>query len=168
MAFPPVESSVDFVALEERVLARWREHDVFAESLLAYRDLVIGEIRRIIAGKRFRKALSRRLAEYPLREGKGLRPALCLATCQAYGGSVSEGLPSAAALELFHNAFVMRFDAGSVPVGNLVFSSDDPNVQLKDLQDAALFKVRPLFATRGPHATTPPRAGRCSPGRTST
>jgi len=33
MAFPPVESSVDFVALEERVLERWRAHDVFAESL---------------------------------------------------------------------------------------------------------------------------------------
>src|SRR3989440_5304622 len=33
MAFPPVESSVDFVALEERVLERWRSHDVFAESL---------------------------------------------------------------------------------------------------------------------------------------
>src|SRR3954465_13287130 len=29
--------------------------------------------------------------------------------------------------------FIMRFDAGSVPVGNLVFSSDDPNVALKDL-----------------------------------
>ena len=84
--------------------------DVFAESLLAYRDLVIGEIRRIIAGKRFRKALSKRLAEYPLREGKGLRPALCLATCQAYGGPVSEGLPSAAALELFHNAFLVHDD----------------------------------------------------------
>ncbi|MDQ1502738.1 MAG: isoleucyl-tRNA synthetase [Actinomycetota bacterium] len=33
MAFPPVDSSVDFVALEQRVLDRWREHDVFAESL---------------------------------------------------------------------------------------------------------------------------------------
>src|SRR5687767_15980906 len=33
MPFRPVESSVDFVALEERVLARWREHDVFQESL---------------------------------------------------------------------------------------------------------------------------------------
>ncbi|HEV3362540.1 MAG TPA: isoleucine--tRNA ligase [Acidimicrobiia bacterium] len=33
MAFPPVESSVDFVALEERVLDRWRRHDVFTESL---------------------------------------------------------------------------------------------------------------------------------------
>src|SRR3954467_10940144 len=34
--------------------------------------------------------------------------------------------------------FVMRFDAGSVPVGQLVFSSDDPTIQTKDLQDAAL------------------------------
>src|SRR5216117_1407384 len=42
--------------------------------------------------------------------------------------------------------FIMRFDAGSVPVGNLVFSTDDPNITLKDLQDAALFKVRPKFA----------------------
>src|SRR5436190_21152452 len=38
-------------------------------------------------------------------------------------------------------AFVLRFDAGSVPVGTLVFSSDDPKLGLKDLQDAALFKV---------------------------
>jgi isoleucyl-tRNA synthetase len=32
-SFPPVDSSVDFVALEERVLERWRQGDVFAESL---------------------------------------------------------------------------------------------------------------------------------------
>jgi multidrug efflux pump subunit AcrB len=54
--------------------------------------------------------------------------------------------------------FIMRFDAGSVPVGDLVFSSDDPNVQLKDLQDAALFKVRPLFATL-PGVSAPPPFG---------
>lgn len=54
--------------------------------------------------------------------------------------------------------FVMRFDAGSVPVGDLVFSSDDPNVQLKDLQDAALFKVRPMFATL-PGVSAPPPFG---------
>jgi isoleucyl-tRNA synthetase len=33
MAFPPVESSVDFVALEERILERWRRDRVFEESL---------------------------------------------------------------------------------------------------------------------------------------
>src|SRR3954454_1933174 len=54
--------------------------------------------------------------------------------------------------------FVVRFDAGSVPVGDLVFSSDDPNMQLKDLQDAALFKVRPMFATL-PGVSAPPPFG---------
>ncbi len=54
--------------------------------------------------------------------------------------------------------FVMRFDAGSVPVGTLVFSSDDPKLSLKDLQDAALFKVRPLFATL-PGVSAPPPFG---------
>jgi isoleucyl-tRNA synthetase len=32
-AFPPVDSAVDLVAVEERVLERWRRLDVFAESL---------------------------------------------------------------------------------------------------------------------------------------
>src|SRR3954453_12859603 len=54
--------------------------------------------------------------------------------------------------------FFMRFDAGSVPVVTLVFSSDDPKVGLKDLQDAALFKVRPLFATL-PGVSAPPPFG---------
>src|SRR6476646_5312058 len=54
--------------------------------------------------------------------------------------------------------FIMRFDAGSVPVGTLVFYSDDPNLGLKDLQDAALFKVRPLFATL-PGVSAPPPFG---------
>jgi len=40
--------------------------------------------------------------------------------------------------------FVMRFDAGGVPVGDLVFSSKTKTVA--ELQDAALFGVRPLFA----------------------
>ena len=31
--FEPVDTSLDLVELEDRVLARWREHDVFAESL---------------------------------------------------------------------------------------------------------------------------------------
>lgn len=83
---------------------------VLASTLVEYRDVVICEIRRIIAAKRFRKALSSRLAEYPLRAGKGLRPALCLATCQAHGGQLREALPSAAALELFHNAFLVHDD----------------------------------------------------------
>src|SRR5215469_3607068 len=52
--------------------------------------------------------------------------------------------------------FVMRFDAGSVPVGNLVFSSKTRTVA--ELQDAALNRVRPLFATL-PGVSAPPPFG---------
>jgi multidrug efflux pump subunit AcrB len=52
--------------------------------------------------------------------------------------------------------FVMRFDAGSVPVGNLVFASDTRSVA--EMQDAALNKVRPLFATL-PGVSAPPPFG---------
>ena len=41
--------------------------------------------------------------------------------------------------------FVMRFDTGSVPVGYLVLSS--PTRSLAEIQDLALFRVRPLFAS---------------------
>src|SRR5438874_8557161 len=40
--------------------------------------------------------------------------------------------------------FVMRFDAGSVPVGDLVFSSDTRT--LAEMQDLALNRVRPEFS----------------------
>src|SRR6516162_7090238 len=54
--------------------------------------------------------------------------------------------------------FVMRFDAGSVPVGNLVFSDESGKLSMKDVQDAALFRVRPLFATL-PGVSAPPPFG---------
>ena len=49
-------------------------------------------------------------AEYLERGGKGLRPALCLATCTAFGGEVEDALPSAAAIELMHTAFLVHDD----------------------------------------------------------
>jgi multidrug efflux pump subunit AcrB len=52
--------------------------------------------------------------------------------------------------------FVMRFDAGSVPVGMLVFSSETRSVA--QMQDAALNLVRPLFATL-PGVSAPPPFG---------
>jgi len=54
--------------------------------------------------------------------------------------------------------FVMRFDAGSVPVGDLVFTDESGKLSLKDMQDAALFRVRPLFATL-PGVSAPPPFG---------
>lgn len=55
-------------------------------------------------------------------------------------------------------AFVTRFDAGSVPVGNLVFSTENPSRTVGQMQDAALNMVRPLFATL-PGVSAPPPFG---------
>ncbi|MSO46048.1 MAG: efflux RND transporter permease subunit, partial [Acidobacteria bacterium] len=52
--------------------------------------------------------------------------------------------------------FVMRFDAGTVPVGYLVFKSEVRS--LGEIQDLALNRVRPQFATL-PGLTSPPPFG---------
>ncbi len=50
------------------------------------------------------------VASYPRRSGKGLRAALCFATCAALGGSRRQALNSAVAIELLHNAFLIHDD----------------------------------------------------------
>jgi geranylgeranyl diphosphate synthase, type II len=50
------------------------------------------------------------VSSYPLRAGKGLRSALCLATCAALGGDVRKALNTAVAIELLHNGFLIHDD----------------------------------------------------------
>ena len=45
-----------------------------------------------------------------MRPGKGIRPALCLATCRAHGGRNEDALAAAVAIELLHNAFLVHDD----------------------------------------------------------
>lgn len=52
--------------------------------------------------------------------------------------------------------FIVRFDAGSIPIGQLTFSS--PQRSEAELQDLALFRVRPLLATL-PGVSAPPPSG---------
>jgi multidrug efflux pump subunit AcrB len=52
--------------------------------------------------------------------------------------------------------FIMRFDTGSVPVGYLVLSSETKSIG--EIQDQALFKVRPMFASI-PGVSAPPPFG---------
>src|SRR5438067_4459239 len=52
--------------------------------------------------------------------------------------------------------FIVRYDAGSVPVGQLVFSSDTRSPG--EMQDIALNRVRPIFATL-PGVSAPPPLG---------
>jgi geranylgeranyl diphosphate synthase, type II len=50
------------------------------------------------------------VATYPVRRGKGLRAALCIATCGALGGKEQRALNTAVGIELFHNGFLIHDD----------------------------------------------------------
>ncbi len=52
--------------------------------------------------------------------------------------------------------FIMRFDVGGAPVGQLIFSSETRS--LGEIQDLALFRVRPMFSTL-PGVSAPPPFG---------
>jgi geranylgeranyl diphosphate synthase type II len=84
---------------------------ILSDYLDYSRQLVLDEIRAIVpADRRDTGGLYRLMLDYPLRYGKSLRPALSIAVCRAYGGSLSAVLPTAAVLELYHNAFLIHDD----------------------------------------------------------
>jgi geranylgeranyl diphosphate synthase type II len=75
------------------------------------RGLVRDELQRFLpSARRCRSALYDLVLDYPLREAKGLRPSICIATCRALGGSLEGVTTSAAVLELYHNAFLIHDD----------------------------------------------------------
>ncbi len=76
------------------------------------KNIVSAELNRIFKERRRTGygPLYTLLEDYPLREGKGLRPAICLAACRAVGGITEQAILSCAALELFHNAFLLHDD----------------------------------------------------------
>ncbi|HYH67573.1 MAG TPA: efflux RND transporter permease subunit, partial [Urbifossiella sp.] len=53
--------------------------------------------------------------------------------------------------------FITRFDTGSVPVGYLVLSSETRSIG--EIQDRALFRVRPMFAAIDGVSAPPPFGG---------
>ena len=74
------------------------------------RELVLREITELMPVTRHGMRLYELMHDYPLRRGKALRPALCIATCRALGGYLDAVLRSAAAIELYHNAFLVHDD----------------------------------------------------------
>jgi geranylgeranyl diphosphate synthase type II len=81
----------------------------FADRLASY-GRVAGEAARSYLGSSPSPYLTEPARDYLDRGGKGLRPALCLATCEAFGGRDRDALPSAAAIELLHTAFLVHDD----------------------------------------------------------
>ncbi|KOV93329.1 hypothetical protein ADK65_33070 [Streptomyces sp. NRRL B-1140] len=76
----------------------------------AIRDRVADEMRGLIPDREPRRDLYDLMRDYPARQGKGLRPTLTVASCVALGGSAQDAVRSAAALELFHNGFLVHDD----------------------------------------------------------
>lgn len=90
---------------------------------------------------------------YPHRPGKGLRPALCLATAGAFGGDMRNAIPSAVAIELFHNAFLIHDDVedGSMSRRGLpTLNSEYGEAIAVNVGDAMnVLSIRPLMLNNG-------------------
>jgi geranylgeranyl diphosphate synthase, type II len=85
--------------------------DLLAAYMGECRELVLDEIRDLLPPDGAHTGgLYELMFDYPLRGGKALRPAVCVATCRALGGQLQSVLRSAAVLELYHNAFLIHDD----------------------------------------------------------
>jgi geranylgeranyl diphosphate synthase type II len=82
----------------------------FESQLASYRNRVSPLVLKSIPDREPKKHLYDLISGQLARDGKGIRPALCLATCGAFGGREEQALPSAAAIELLHNAFLVHDD----------------------------------------------------------
>src|SRR5262245_4104231 len=84
--------------------------DTFQSQLSSYRDATLAGMLSAVPQREPQRHLYGLVSSYLSRAGKGIRPALCLATCRAFGGDVDDALPSATAIEMLHNAFLVHDD----------------------------------------------------------
>ena len=83
--------------------------DLF-ETLGRCKQRVRDELEVLIPDREPKAYLYDLIRDYPGRGGKGLRPTLTIATCVALGGRSEDAVRTAAAIELFHNAFLVHDD----------------------------------------------------------
>src|SRR5271157_6642667 len=82
----------------------------FLERLAEYGGLARGMLLERLPEGEPRTHLYQPMRDFCARPGKGLRPALLIASCRAFGGQLNDALTSAGALELLHNAFLIHDD----------------------------------------------------------
>jgi geranylgeranyl pyrophosphate synthase/uncharacterized protein with NAD-binding domain and iron-sulfur cluster len=82
----------------------------FLGRLAWYRQETLDTISRDLPPDEPRRYLYDLINNFLNRPSKGLRPALCLATCRALGGDAAPVRPAAAGLELLHGAFLVHDD----------------------------------------------------------
>jgi geranylgeranyl diphosphate synthase, type II len=81
------------------------------EAVLAeYGKLTQAALERYLPDDEPRSYLYELLADYPRRGGKMLRSSLCIAMARATGAPVEDAIPSAASIELVHNAILVHDD----------------------------------------------------------
>jgi geranylgeranyl diphosphate synthase type II len=88
------------------------DRELVERVLAEARAMVLEEISRLLEKNRHTGygPLYDLVGDYPFREGKGLRPAVLLSAARAAGGRLDAAQVSAAALELYHNAFLVHDD----------------------------------------------------------
>ena len=98
-----------------RRAAGWGDHaalfdDDLQETMQRMKRTVVDEILRLLPRRSPRAELYDLMRDYVVREGKGLRPTLTIATCMALGGAADAAVRAAGALEMFHNGFLVHDD----------------------------------------------------------
>jgi geranylgeranyl pyrophosphate synthase len=82
----------------------------FLERLTWYRDMLSDTLAEGVPTWEPQRHLYGLVRDFLERSGKGLRPALCIATARALGGRAEDALPAAAGLEMLHNGFLVHDD----------------------------------------------------------
>src|SRR6516164_968707 len=82
----------------------------FMGRLAWYRNMLADTLAQGIPSWEPQRHLYGLVKDFVDRSGKGLRPALCIATARALGGQAEDAFPAAAGLEMLHNAFLVHDD----------------------------------------------------------
>jgi geranylgeranyl diphosphate synthase type II len=86
------------------------EKDFLQARLADYRETTLAGLLSALPDREPRRYLYDPLTAHLSRIGKSIRPALCIATCQAFGGDAAAATRSATAIEMLHNAFLVHDD----------------------------------------------------------
>jgi geranylgeranyl diphosphate synthase type II len=84
--------------------------DSFQSRLSQFREKTLAGLLSAIPDREPRRYLYGPLSTHVARIGKSIRPALCIATCRAFGGDEAAAAKSALAIEMLHNAFLVHDD----------------------------------------------------------
>ncbi|MEU4805055.1 polyprenyl synthetase family protein [Actinosynnema sp. NPDC023587] len=80
------------------------------ETMRVCRSRANRQMEDLMPDREPKAALYDLMRSYPARQGKGLRPTLVFAACAAFGEKPENAVRAAAALELFHNGFLVHDD----------------------------------------------------------